>query len=45
VLAAPTLVKEQPLPRRVLVGDMSDPHRFLIGLDIRCTEEPMVATK
>jgi circadian clock protein KaiB len=41
VLAAPTMVKEQPQPRRVLVGDMSDPNRFLVGLDIRCTEEPI----
>jgi circadian clock protein KaiB len=45
VLAAPTLVKEQPLPRRVLVGDMSDRERVLVSLDIRCPEEPMVPTK
>jgi circadian clock protein KaiB len=45
VLAAPTLIKEQPLPRRVLVGDMSNPQRFLVGLDIRCIEEPMVPTQ
>jgi circadian clock protein KaiB len=40
VLAAPTLVKEQPLPRRMLAGDLSDPNRFLIGLDIHHPEEP-----
>jgi circadian clock protein KaiB len=35
VLAAPTLVKEQPLPTRMLVGDLSDGARVLAALDIR----------
>jgi circadian clock protein KaiB len=34
VLATPTLIKEGPLPRRVLVGDLSDRDRVLLGLDI-----------
>lgn len=34
VLAAPTLVKEQPQPVRRLVGDMSDEDRVLISLNI-----------
>lgn len=41
VLAAPTLVKELPLPQRRLVGDLSDPTRFLVGLDIRASDPPV----
>lgn len=32
VLATPTLIKDQPLPARMLVGDMSDPARVLSAL-------------
>ncbi len=34
VLAAPTLVKEQPAPMRRLVGDMSDEDKVLFSLHI-----------
>ena len=34
IIAAPTLVKELPLPVRRLVGDMSDRDRVLLGLDL-----------
>jgi circadian clock protein KaiB len=34
VLATPTLVKDHPLPSRMLVGDMSDHRRILAGLDV-----------
>jgi circadian clock protein KaiB len=34
VLASPTLVKDHPLPRRMLVGDLSDAKRVLLALDI-----------
>jgi circadian clock protein KaiB len=34
VLASPTLFKDFPLPRRVLVGDLSDTSRVLRALDI-----------
>ena len=34
VLATPTLIKEQPLPLRRLIGDMSDRKRVLEGLDV-----------
>jgi circadian clock protein KaiB len=34
VLASPTLIKDHPLPRRVLVGDLSDTSRVLLALDI-----------
>ena len=35
IVAAPTLIKELPLPLRRLVGDMSDRDRVLVGLDIK----------
>jgi circadian clock protein KaiB len=35
VLATPTLVRDHPLPMRMLVGDMSDHPRVLVALDIR----------
>jgi circadian clock protein KaiB len=35
VVAAPTLIKERPLPKRMLVGDLSDSPRVLAALDIR----------
>lgn len=34
VLATPTLIKDHPLPSRMLVGDMSDHPRILIALDV-----------
>ena len=35
IIAAPTLVRELPLPVRRLVGDMTDRERVLVGLDLR----------
>lgn len=35
IVAAPTLVKELPLPLRKLVGSMSDTERVLVGMDLR----------
>jgi circadian clock protein KaiB len=35
VIAAPTLVRQAPAPRRMLVGDLSDTARVLAVLDIR----------
>jgi circadian clock protein KaiB len=35
IIAAPTLIKRLPVPLRRLIGDMSDEHRVLVGLDIR----------
>nr|MCW2728395.1 circadian oscillation regulator KaiB [Aeromicrobium sp.] len=40
VVAAPTLIKEWPLPKRMLVGDLSDTARVLAALDIRATRAP-----
>ena len=35
ILAAPTLVKNAPLPVRRLIGDLSDPDKLFAALDIR----------
>jgi circadian clock protein KaiB len=35
VVAAPTLIREMPLPKRMLVGDLSDTSRMLSVLDIK----------
>jgi circadian clock protein KaiB len=35
IVAAPTLIKQLPLPLRKFIGDMSDTERILIGLDLR----------
>ncbi len=40
VLATPTLLKEQPAPERMLVGDLSDSESVLAALDIHVVEEP-----
>ena len=34
ILATPTLIKDHPLPLRMLVGDMSDHVRILLALDV-----------
>jgi circadian clock protein KaiB len=34
VLATPTLVKELPPPLRRVIGDLSDSHQVLLGLDL-----------
>jgi circadian clock protein KaiB len=34
IVAVPTLIKELPRPLRMLVGDMSNRERVLVGLDI-----------
>ena len=35
IIAAPTLVKELPLPLRKFIGDMSQTQKILLGLEIR----------
>jgi circadian clock protein KaiB len=35
IIAAPTLIKQLPLPLRRLVGDLSNQERVLFGLDLR----------
>ena len=35
IVAAPTLVKELPVPLRKFIGDMSSVEKLLVGLDLR----------
>jgi circadian clock protein KaiB len=35
IIAAPTLLKDQPLPRRKMVGDLSDRPKVLLNLAIQ----------
>jgi circadian clock protein KaiB len=35
IVAIPTLVRHLPEPVRKIIGDLSDPERVLIGLDLR----------
>jgi circadian clock protein KaiB len=35
IVAAPTLIKQLPLPLRRIIGDMSNSERVLVGLDLR----------
>jgi circadian clock protein KaiB len=44
VLATPTLIKDHPLPPRMLVGDMSDHVRILLALDVNDTAVPSATT-
>jgi circadian clock protein KaiB len=35
IIAAPTLIKQLPLPLRRFIGDMSNTEKILLGLDLR----------
>jgi len=35
IIAVPTLIKKLPAPLRRLVGDLSNEHRVLVGLDLK----------
>jgi len=35
IVAVPTLIKKLPAPLRRIVGDLSNQHRVLIGLDLK----------
>jgi circadian clock protein KaiB len=39
LVAAPTLIKQLPLPLRKLVGDMSNTERVLMGLNLQLKEK------
>jgi circadian clock protein KaiB len=39
IVAAPTLIKQLPLPLRKFIGDLSDTEKVLVGLDLRPKEE------
>ncbi|OAI55769.1 hypothetical protein AYO49_05165 [Verrucomicrobiaceae bacterium SCGC AG-212-N21] len=34
IIAAPTLVREHPAPPRRMIGDLSDPQKVLLGLNL-----------
>jgi circadian clock protein KaiB len=40
VVAAPTLVKELPLPLRRFIGDLSDSEKILVGMEIKEKPSP-----
>lgn len=42
IIAAPTLVKQLPMPLRRFIGDLSNTKKILIGLDIYKLQEPKV---
>jgi circadian clock protein KaiB len=39
IIAAPTLIKQLPLPFRRIIGDMSNKEKVLLGLDIKEVKE------
>lgn len=39
IIAAPTLIKELPLPFRRIIGDMSNKEKVLLGLDLKEVKE------
>lgn len=39
IIAAPTLIKQLPLPFRRIIGDMSNKEKVLLGLDLRQERE------
>jgi len=39
ILAAPTLVKQIPLPLRRFIGDMSNTEHILLGLDLKIADK------
>jgi circadian clock protein KaiB len=39
IIAAPTLIKELPLPLRKFIGDMSNTAKILVGLDVKAKTE------
>ena len=39
IIAAPTLIKQLPLPFRRIIGDMSNKEKVLLGLDLREVRE------
>jgi circadian clock protein KaiB len=40
IVAAPTLIKQLPLPLRRLIGDLSDRDRVLLVLDLQKKDKP-----
>jgi circadian clock protein KaiB len=40
ILATPTLIKQLPPPLRRVIGDLSDRHKVLLGLDVQSPPRP-----
>ncbi len=40
IIAAPTLVKQLPAPIKRLIGNLSDPEKVIIGLDLKEISKP-----
>jgi len=40
ILATPTLIKRLPPPLRRVIGDLSDKHKVLLGLEVRPDSTP-----
>jgi circadian clock protein KaiB len=38
ILAVPTVVRKLPQPVRIIIGNLSDTERVLVGLDLRPTD-------
>ena len=38
IVALPTLIKQSPAPPRRIIGDLSDPEKVLLRLDMRMRE-------
>lgn len=45
VLATPTLIKRLPPPLRRVIGDLSDKHKVLLGLEVRHELRPEARPK
>ncbi len=43
IIAAPTLIKQLPLPLRRFIGNMSDTERILVGMDLRTAAQQAAA--
>ncbi len=41
IVVTPTLIKKLPLPLRRIIGDLSDEHRVLVGLNL-IAHEPLI---
>jgi circadian clock protein KaiB len=39
IIAAPTLIKELPLPLRKFIGDLSNTDKILVGLEVKAKEQ------
>lgn len=40
IVALPTLIRRQPPPRRVLIGDLSNRERLMLALDLDTPDAP-----